>query len=112
MSDENTKQRLLIANRGEIAVRVARTARCMGFETVAVCSELERGALHTQVCDYAIVIEDENPRAAYMNIERLEDIAKEWGCTAVHPGYGFLAENADFAGRSKRGRAWRTRACP
>jgi acetyl/propionyl-CoA carboxylase alpha subunit len=67
------------------------------METVAISSSLEEGALHTQVCDFAVILEDDDPRAAYMNIERIVATALQWKCTAIHPGYGFLAENAELA---------------
>ncbi len=88
--------RILIANRAEIAVRVCRTARAMGYETVAVFSDADRGALHTRVADRAVHIGPSVPAESYLSIERLIDAAKRSGADAVHPGYGFLSENPAF----------------
>jgi 3-methylcrotonyl-CoA carboxylase alpha subunit len=88
---------VLIANRGEIACRIARTLRAMGVRSVAVCSEADRGAMHTRVADEARVIGPAEPRASYLNVEALIASAKTSGAQAIHPGYGFLAENAAFA---------------
>ena len=90
-------QRVLIANRGEIAVRIAATLREMGIRSVAVYSDADRGALHTRVADDALAIGPAEPRASYLNATALIDAAKRAGADAVHPGYGFLAENAGFA---------------
>ncbi len=88
---------VLIANRGEIACRIARTLRAMGVRSIAVCSEADRGALHTRIADEVRVIGPPEPRASYLNIEALLAAAKSTGAQAIHPGYGFLAENAAFA---------------
>ena len=90
-------RRLLIANRGEIAVRVARTAREMGIETAGVYAEADAGALHTRTVDRAVALGAGTPAQTYLSIERLIEAARESGSDAVHPGYGFLSENADFA---------------
>jgi 3-methylcrotonyl-CoA carboxylase alpha subunit len=90
-------RKLLIANRGEIAVRVARTARTLGIPTVAVYSEADRGALHARACDEAVAIGPAEARASYLNFERLLEAAKRTGADAIHPGYGFLSQNGDFA---------------
>ena len=90
-------KKVLIANRGEIACRVAATLREMGIAPVAVYSEADRGALHTRVIDESHLLGPAEPRASYLNAEALIAAAKKSGAEAIHPGYGFLAENADFA---------------
>jgi acetyl/propionyl-CoA carboxylase alpha subunit len=89
--------RLLIANRGEIAVRVARTAREMGIETAGVYAEDDAGALHARSVDRAFSLGSGPPAQTYLSIDRLLEAARESGADAIHPGYGFLSENADFA---------------
>lgn len=88
---------VLIANRGEIACRVARTARRLGLRTIAVYSVADAGALHTRLCDEAYCIGNAPPRESYLSIERLIETAKRAKADCIHPGYGFLSENADFA---------------
>ena len=90
-------KKVLIANRGEIACRVAATLREMGITPVAVYSEADRGALHTRVIDESHLLGPAEPRASYLNAEALIAAAKKSGAEAIHPGYGCLAENADFA---------------
>jgi 3-methylcrotonyl-CoA carboxylase alpha subunit len=88
---------LLIANRGEIACRITRTAQRLGLRVIAVYSDADAGALHTRLADVAICIGPANARASYLNIPALIQAARASGAEAVHPGYGFLAESAEFA---------------
>ena len=92
------KMKLLVANRGEIAVRIIRAAAELNIPTVAVAPEDDEGSLHTGKADEVVTLAGAGT-AAYLDIDQLIEIAKESGCDAVHPGYGFLAENADFARR-------------
>src|ERR1700730_2934754 len=88
---------VLIAYRGEIAVRIARTAKRLGLRTIAVYSEADAGALHTRVCDVAVPIGPAPPRESYLAIATLIDAARLTAAQCIHPGYGFLSENAEFA---------------
>src|SRR5271155_5073836 len=88
---------VLIANRGEIACRIARTAKRLGMRSIAVYSAADAGALHTRLCDEAYFLGGAEPRESYLSIERLIDVAGKSGAACIHPGYGFLSENADFA---------------
>ncbi|HST69531.1 MAG TPA: acetyl-CoA carboxylase biotin carboxylase subunit [Solirubrobacterales bacterium] len=90
-------QKVLIANRGEIAIRVARTLKEMGIVSVAVYSEIDRDAPHVREADEAFLIGPAVPAESYLNIEKIIETAKEAGAEGIHPGYGFLAENADMA---------------
>ena len=89
--------KILIANRGEIAVRIARTAKAMGVQTVAVCSAVDVNALHTHACDQSVMIGGASPAESYLNAQRIVEVALTTGAEAIHPGYGFLSENAEFA---------------
>jgi len=90
-------RRLLVANRGEIARRVFATCRLIGIETVAVYSDADAGAPHVAEADYAVHLPGSSPTATYLRGDLLVAAARKTGADAVHPGYGFLAENAEFA---------------
>ena len=90
-------EKILIANRGEIACRIARTARRLGMRTVAVYSDADANALHVKSCDESRLIGAPHPRESYLRGDRIIEAARECGAQAIHPGYGFLSENADFA---------------
>ena len=89
--------KILIANRGEIACRVIKTARRMGIRTVAVYSDADRGARHVAMADEAVHIGGSPARESYLVVEKILDAAQRTGAQAIHPGYGFLSENAGFA---------------
>ncbi|MGZ3511052.1 MAG: biotin carboxylase N-terminal domain-containing protein, partial [Candidatus Binataceae bacterium] len=90
-------KRILIANRGEIAVRVIRACRDLGVETVAVYSEADRAALHVREADYAVAVGPSPASESYLKTERILEAAKKTSAEAIHPGYGFFSENAGFA---------------
>lgn len=95
-------KKILVANRGEIAVRVMRTAREMGIKTVAVYSEADRKALHTRTADESVCIGPPPSSESYLRIDRIIQAARDTGADAIHPGYGFLSENEDFAREVER----------
>ncbi|MBA7629557.1 2-oxoglutarate carboxylase small subunit [subsurface metagenome] len=93
---------MLIANRGEIARRIIRTARRLGVETIAICSDVDETALFAQEADKAIRVSGSKPRDSYLNIDNIIGIAKDVQTSAIHPGYGFLSERWEFAQRCER----------
>ncbi len=90
-------EKLLVANRGEIAIRVMRACRELDIDTVAIYSDADKNALHVKYADEAFPVGEAHPSKSYLNMERILDIAKKSGAEAIHPGYGFLAENYRFA---------------
>jgi len=91
--------RVLIANRGEIACRIIRAAKAVGVETVAIYSEADADLPHVALADKAVLVGPANARQSYLDMDKLLSVAAETGCTMVHPGYGFMSENAEFARR-------------
>ena len=89
-------RKILIANRGEIAIRIIRACREMGIETVAVYSEADREALHTQLADEAVCIGPAAAKDSYLNMEQIISATMITGADAIHPGFGFLSENSQF----------------
>ena len=96
-------RKILIANRGEIAVRIIRACREMGIRTVAVYSEADREALHTQLADEAVCIGKAESKDSYLNMERILSATVASRAEAIHPGFGFLSENSRFAVLGEKG---------
>src|SRR4051812_46198165 len=92
-------QKILVANRGEIALRIMRSAREMGIKTVAVYSDADRNALHVRYADEAVHIGPSPSNQSYLVIDKIIDACRQTGAEGIHPGYGFLSENAAFARR-------------
>lgn len=90
-------KKILIANRGEIAIRIIRCCKEMGISTVAIYSTIDKNALHTQLADEAVCIGPPKASDSYLNIRNILQAASSTGCDAIHPGFGFLSENAKFA---------------
>ncbi|MFQ6061034.1 MAG: acetyl/propionyl/methylcrotonyl-CoA carboxylase subunit alpha, partial [Thermoplasmata archaeon] len=97
-------EKILVANRGEIALRIMRTCRELGIATIAVYSDVDRKALHTRYADECYHLGPSPPLQSYLNAEKIVRIAKEAGAEAIHPGYGFLAENPEFAWKCEENR--------
>src|SRR5687767_11605036 len=98
----NCMEKILVANRGEIALRIMRTCREMGIKTVAVYSEADRHALFTRYADEAVFIGNAPSKESYLVHEKIIDAAKKTGAQGIHPGYGFLSENAEFAAKVEK----------
>ena len=97
-----TFQRVLIANRGEIAIRIARACREAGLESIAVFSDVDRNAPHVRAADRAVHIGPAQASESYLSIDAIMEAARSTAAEAIHPGYGFLSENAEFAEMCER----------
>jgi len=95
-------KKILIANRGEIAVRIIRSLKEMDIWTVAVYSDADKNSLHRQFADESVYIGDSKPSESYLNQDKIIQAALDTGCEAIHPGYGFLSEKWEFNKKSKR----------
>src|SRR5699024_3272492 len=95
--ETSTMQRILIANRGEIAVRIARACADAGYQSIAVYSDQDFGSMHTRVADEAYALNGDTAATSYLDIERILDVAERSKADAIHPGYGFISESADFS---------------
>ena len=95
-------KRILIANRGEIVLRVARTSRKLGLEPCGIYSEADKESLHIKHCKEALNIGGHLPSESYLRMDKIIDVAKKLGCDIIHPGYGFLAENLEFSSYARR----------
>ena len=90
-------KKLLVANRGEIAIRVAKTCTKIGIKPCAIYSDADKNSLHVKYCDESVGIGGSNPSESYLRLDKIIDAAKKLDCDLIHPGYGFLSENAKFA---------------
>ena len=95
-------QKILVANRGEIALRVMKTAKKMGIKTVAIYTEADRNSPHVKFADEAVLIGENPSNKSYLLADKIIEVAKALGVDAIHPGYGFLSENADFALKAEK----------
>src|SRR3954451_2131183 len=89
-------EKILIANRGEVAVRIARTCERLGIATVAICSDVEQDSLHATTCDESVCVGGPRVQDSYLNQAAIIEAAKKTGAQAIHPGYGLLSENPEF----------------